>query len=91
LPDYDNYEWSAGSKGTFFAVINYAAPMGGDLHMRLFTVDSNDTLIQLASSRQVGVTSQSLLHKVNKGEVLILWIYGYQHAEASYNMAVAIG
>ena len=59
LPDYDWYRWTAGQSGTFKATINYSIT-GGDLQLRVYTLDTNNHLVQLGASLNVGVTSQSV-------------------------------
>src|SRR5579871_65570 len=91
LPDNDWYEWTAGQSGTFTASITYSSFDGGDLHLRVFTLDSQNHLIQLGSSRMIGVTSQSVSVPVTAGEPLLVWIYGFNHSEATYQMTISLG
>src|SRR5439155_272445 len=71
--------------------IDYKSFDGGDLHLRMFTLDSQNHLIQLGSSRMIGVTSQSVQVSVTAGEPLVVWVYGFNHSEATYQVAVTRG
>jgi len=91
LPDNDWYEWIADQNGTFMVSIAYKSFDGGDLHLRVFTLDSQNHLIQLGSSRMIGVTSQTAQVSVTAGEPLLVWVYGFNHSEATYQMTVTLG
>lgn len=90
LPDYDWYQWTAGKTGTFNAAINYATVNGGDLHMRVFTLDANGNLIEIASSRLTGVTTQQIAVHVTMNEPLLVWIYGFNHEQGTYTLTDSI-
>jgi hypothetical protein len=72
------------------AAINYTALKGGDLHIRLFTLDGSGDLIQLASSRLQGVTTQTVSVPVAIGEPLFLWVYGFDNIQGSYSLTANI-
>jgi hypothetical protein len=91
LPDNDWYQWIADQNGTFMVSIAYKSFDGGDLHLRVFTLDSQNHLIQLGSSRMIGVTSQSVQVSVTAGEPLLVWVYGFNHSEATFQMTVTLG
>jgi hypothetical protein len=86
LQDYDWYRWSAGQSGTFTATIKYTTLDGGDLHIRLFTLNSSGDLVQLASSRLQHVTTQTVSVPVAPGEPLLLWVYGFDRAQGAYSL-----
>src|SRR5262249_23506435 len=87
LPDYD---WSAFipvAAGTFTATINYTPNGGGDLNMRLFAMDANANLIQVSSSTQTNVTTQTVsVSGVAPGQPLLVWVYGFNNAQARYDL-----
>jgi hypothetical protein len=88
LFDYDWYRWSAATSGTFTATISNIRS-NGDLNIRVFTLDSLDTLVELGSSRLLGgATTQTVSVHVTAGEPLLLWVYGYNHSLGFYDMAV---
>lgn len=89
--DNNWWRWQAGQDGTFTVQIAYQSFDGGDLNLRLFTLDSQNHLIQLGSSRAAGVTSQSVSVSVSAGEPLLAWVYGFNHSEAAYQMTISLG
>ncbi|TMQ32718.1 MAG: exo-alpha-sialidase [Planctomycetota bacterium] len=89
LPDNDWFRWTAGQTGTFNANITYQSPTGGDLDLRVFTLVPNAqgtglTLVQIASSRRRGTGLQSIAVPIGAGEPVLVWIYGFKHADATY-------
>jgi hypothetical protein len=90
LFDNDWYRWTAGAPGTFDVKINYQSPTGGDLNMRVYTLDSLHRLVQIASSRQRGVTSQEVSVRVLQGEPLFVWVYGFNHAQGNYDLTATL-
>jgi hypothetical protein len=91
LVDNNWWRWQAGQSGTFTVQINYQSFDGGDLNLRLFTLDSQNHLIQLGASRAVGTSSQKVSVSVTAGEPLFAWVYGFNHSEAAYQMTVTLG
>jgi hypothetical protein len=89
--DNNWWRWQARQNGTFTVQINYQSFNGGDLNLRLFTLDSQNHLIQLGASRATGVTSQKVSVAVTAGEPLFAWVYGFNHSEATYQMTVTLG
>jgi hypothetical protein len=90
LVDNNWWRWQAGQNGTFTVAINYKSFDGGDLQLRVFTLNSQGQLIQLGSSRATGVTSQTVSVTVTAGEPLFAWVYGFNHSEASYQMTFSL-
>jgi hypothetical protein len=87
LPDYDWYSFVAGAAGTFTATIAYVPSGAGDLNMRIFTVDANNTLIQLGASLNLRTTFQQVsIVGVPVGMRVFVWVYGFNFAQASYEM-----
>jgi hypothetical protein len=89
LPDYDWYRWTAGQSGTFRATITYSIP-GGDLQLRVYAL-MNGQLVQLGSSLNTGVTSQSVAVAAGSGEPLFVWVYGFNGAQGEYSLQVSLG
>jgi hypothetical protein len=90
LPDYDWYQWSAGKTGVLNIVVNYTPATTGDLNIRVFTLGTNNTMIQIASSRNLGVTQQVVHVIIGEGMPIFLWVYGFNHADASYQLLDSI-
>lgn len=91
LVDNNWWRWQAGQDGTFTVQIDYQSFDGGDLNLRLFTLDSQNHLIQLGSSRAAGVTSQKVSVAVAAGAPVLAWVYGFNHSEATYQMTINLG
>jgi hypothetical protein len=91
LVDNNWWRWQAGQTGTFTVEIDYTPFTTGDLQLRLFTLDAQNHLIPIGSSRATGVTSQRVSVAVTAGEPLLAWVYGFNHAEASYQMTFSLG
>jgi hypothetical protein len=89
LPDYDWYRWTVGQNGKATVTITYSNN-SGDLHLRVYTLDSQGDLLQLASSRNTHVNAQKVTVSVTQGEAFYVWVYGYNHATADYNMDLTL-
>jgi hypothetical protein len=90
---YDWYRWTAGASGTFTSLVNNVVSTtgDGDLNERVYTLDSQNILIPLGSSRLLGGNNdQSVSVAVDQGEPILVWIYGYNHALASYDLTVTL-
>jgi hypothetical protein len=91
LPDYDWYTFIAGESGKFTATIAYVPLGAGDLNMRIYTVDANNTLIQLGAGLNLHTTFQQVsVSGVPAGMRLFVWVYGFNFAQASYEMNLKI-
>jgi hypothetical protein len=88
--DNNWWRWQAGQSGTFTIQINYQPYTSGDLNLRLFTLNSQNDLVQVGSSQATGVTGQKVSVTVTAGESLYAWVYGFDHAEAAYQMAITL-
>jgi hypothetical protein len=88
--DYNWWRWQAGQNGTFTVQITYQSFDGGDLNLRVFTLDSQNHLVQLGSSRNTGVTSQAVAVRVRAGAPLLAWVYGFKHSQARYQMTFSL-
>lgn len=89
LQDYDWYKFAQGSGTTFVVNVDYKKGATGDLNIRVFTVKADGTLVQVGSSRNVGVTSQRVGVKgLLPGTPILVWVYGFDFATGTYDMTV---
>jgi hypothetical protein len=79
--------WTAGQAGTVSVSLQYTIP-GGDLNFRLYTLDANGNLLPIAAGTALGVNDQLASVAVTAGQPLVIWIYGYNHAQGAYNLSV---
>jgi hypothetical protein len=86
----DFFLYTAGRLGTLNLRIDYQSPTGGDLQLRVFTVNSQNNLIQIASSRLVGVTSQSVTASIPGVEPLFVMVNGFNGAQATYSISASL-
>ncbi len=98
LPDYDWFRWSAGGSGTLsvtFSTKVTSAP----LEVRLFTVDANNTLVELGSTTSSGNTisqgSNTMTVVVAKHEPILIEVKGMNVApgvfgNGTYNVELGI-
>ncbi|HEV3255509.1 MAG TPA: S8 family serine peptidase, partial [Gemmataceae bacterium] len=92
LPDYDWWRWSAGASGTVTAEISYL----GFLELHLFTVNSNNTLVELGNS--VATTASGTLTvsaTVTAGEPILVEVKGQNtslgvHAVGVYSLGLGL-
>src|SRR5262249_45098931 len=78
--DNDWYRWTMGEDATLDVRITYNLAHTGDLHLRFFTLDARNNLVQLGASQRIGVTTQIVSAKVVSGEPIFVWVYGFNHA-----------
>jgi hypothetical protein len=90
LFDNDWFSATTGRTGTLTVTINYTPANGGDLNLRLYTVDSSGHLQLLGASTRTGVKSQRVSVHVTAGEPIFAWVYGFNHAEATYNLSATL-
>jgi hypothetical protein len=90
LPDYDWYSFVTASSGSLSVTISYLPNGGGDLNMRIYTVDANNTLIQIGASLAQGTTMQSARVDVPAGLRVLVWVYGFNFSEATYEMNLTL-
>jgi hypothetical protein len=82
--------WTAGQSGTYSATLNYSIP-GGDLNFKLYALNAQHILQQLAAGTNLNVSSQMLSAPVSAGETLYLWVYGYNHSQGDFTLTVSLG
>jgi len=87
---FDNDWFRLSAFGSSITVtINYTTFDGGDLHLRVFTLDAQGQLFQLGSSRNTGVRSQTVTVGTTPGQPILIWVYGFNHSEGDYNLTIA--
>src|SRR5262249_36758488 len=95
LPDYDWYRFTASQAGTVTATITIGN-IAGDLEVHLFTVNSNNTLVELAKSAVRNAPSQSVSAAFSAGEVILVEVKGIELApgvfdQATYSLTMSLG
>jgi hypothetical protein len=89
MVDQDWFRWSVPTGGTFDVNLTNIQAGGGDLHVRLFTLNANGTLTQVASSTLIGgVSIQGTAAAVGANSTVYVWVYGFNFAQGSYNLNV---
>jgi hypothetical protein len=73
LPDYDWYKWQVQNTGWFTAVSRLTA--GSNLEIHLFTLDANNTLVDLADNTS-GATTERVWTAVTAGEQIYVEVKG---------------
>jgi hypothetical protein len=90
LSDYDWYRWTAGFTGTVTAKIqvgNNIGPGTGSLELHLFTVDSNNTLIDLGDSVTPGTKTQLVSAAVTAGQPILVEVKGLESSMGVWDQA----
>lgn len=95
LNDYDWFRWSTATAGTFTASLTIA-PALGSIEVHLFTVDGNNTLVELARDVTPGMTTRTVSAPVQTGQVIFVEVKGTNGApgifgQGSYDMMVNLG
>src|SRR5207253_2390340 len=93
LPDYDWYKWVMSTGGTFTAHTQRTA--GGDLELHIFTVQSDNTLVELTSSTAPGLASRTLQVSVTVGQIILVEVKGRNSStgiqdQGTYDMDVRV-
>jgi hypothetical protein len=78
-PDYDWYRWTAGQAGIFTATVKISAHVG-DLELHIFTVNSQDTLINLGNAVVPGATTLTVSTSLSAGEPILVEVKGREIA-----------
>jgi hypothetical protein len=87
--DRDWFRWTVGQSGTFTVSINYQNN-SGDLHLRVFTQKPDETLVQLGSSRNLGVTSQKVTVRATAGTPILVVVFGNNGAVGDYDLTATV-
>ena len=89
LFDQDWYRWQMGSGSAFHAVLTGIQAGGGDIHIRVFRRNGNNTLSEIGSSIQTGgFPSQGVTVAVSPGQEVYVWVFGFNYATGTYNLSV---
>jgi hypothetical protein len=89
LFDQDWYKWSIKNAGTFDASLVNIKANGGDLHLRVFVLNPDDTLTELGNSTLVGgVKTQRVAVNVNAGDEIYVWVFGFNNEVGTYDMTI---
>jgi hypothetical protein len=91
--DQDWYRWQAGISGTFTSTLTSINPTtsGGDIHEKVFKLLGDGSLLQIGASTLIGgVSKQSVAVRVNVGDNLLVWVYGYKFALGTYDLNVSL-
>jgi hypothetical protein len=89
VADTDWFVWTASRIGTVNVSITYDNSLfGGDLQLRLFTVSTQGTLIQLGASHLTGVTTQRIsVSQIFTNEPLFVFVSGVGGSIATYSLS----
>src|SRR5207248_503516 len=88
--DQDFYRWTVGASGTLTVALSNIQS-AGDLQFRIYNVNGNGTLSQIAAGTNLGhLTSQAAGVNVSAGQSIIVYVSGFNFAVGSYDMTVAL-
>jgi hypothetical protein len=91
LFDQDWYKWSIPTSGTLNVTLNNISAFGGDLWLRVFELNSDNTLTQIGSSTVTGgVSVQTALESVTAGQEINVWVFGFNNAVGTYTLNVTL-
>ncbi len=89
LFDQDWYKFSVPSGGVFDVNLTEIHAGGGDIHVRVFRLNGDDTLTEIANSLQVGgFSTQGASAAVGPNTTVYVWVYGFNFAVGAYNLNV---
>ena len=88
LADTDWYSLFAAVSGRLTIAITYTISSGTDLHLRAFTLDANGMLVQLGASMVANTNNQIVAFNVTAGMPIYIWVYGFNHSQGTYNLAL---
>ena len=84
------YRFVVPTGGVFNVALNNILS-NGDLHVRVFFLNSNSTLSEVANSTAVGgFTSQGTSVGVAAGQTLFVWVFGFNFAEGFYDLTMNV-
>jgi hypothetical protein len=85
--DQDWFHWTTSVGGTFNVSLTNISAGGGDLHVRVFRLNGNNTLTELGNGTQVGgFTQQGTSVPVTAGEDIYVWVYGFNFVLGTYDL-----
>jgi hypothetical protein len=89
MVDQDWFKWGVPTGGTFDVNLTNIQAGGGDIHVRVFKLNANGTLTEVASSTLLGgVAIQGAAAAVAPGATVYVWVYGFNFAQGTYNLNV---
>ncbi len=74
--DYDWFTWTTNAAGTLRATLT--TTQGGSLEIHIFTVDANNTLIEVASSTDPNIAVRTLNVALAAGQAVYVEIKGHE-------------
>jgi subtilisin family serine protease len=86
--DQDWYRWAVNTARPIAVTVSDIQTDRGDLHLRVFTLDASNTLIQVGASLGVGVNRQQVTVTVPVGSPLFVWVFGFNYAIGTYELTV---
>jgi hypothetical protein len=85
--DQDWYRFFQPVAGTFSVTIGNIHANGGDLWLRVFRLNTNGTLTDIADSTHIGgVSTQSTAVVIPPGSVIYVWVFGFNFAQGSFDL-----
>jgi Beta-propeller repeat len=91
VQDQDWYSVTMLQSGTLTGSLNNIQASGGDLQLRVYRKNSNNTLTQIGNAALAGgLSTQSGSMVVNAGDQLYLYVYGYNYATGFYDLGLAL-
>ena len=80
-----------GPTGHFTVNLTNINAFGGDIHVRVYVLTATGTLRQTASSTTLGgVAAQTAVAGVAANQRIYVWVFGYDFAVGSYDMAITL-
>jgi hypothetical protein len=90
LPDCDWFSLIAGVSGRLTIAITYTVNSGTDLHLRAFGRDPIGQLHQFGASMVANTNNQLVSFDVVAGAQIYIWVYGFNHTQGGYSLAVSM-
>jgi hypothetical protein len=87
--DQDWYRFVQPNAGTFSVNLTniQVTPSTGDLHVRIFNLNPDNTLTELGNSTRVGgFTTQGTSVPIAAGSTIYVWVYGFNYAQGNYTL-----
>ncbi len=90
--DHDWFRWTVQESGTFNFKIDNIRDSDGDLHLKVFRLNtSNNTLDLLGFSNDIGLsTNQEVDVEVAAGDIIFGYVFGYASTTASRHFSVGM-
>ena len=89
--DQDWYTFTAGLSGTLNVNLTNIRFVGnGGIDLRVFILNSNDTLTDIGDSTTLNATSQAVSVGAAQGQQYFVWVYGFNFSTAFYDLSMNI-